>query len=164
MFRPLIATSLALFVPFALAAPLAAQTAKPTPATQVKSVAKADVLSNANAEFARVDTNKDGQMSRTEIESFQRASATRMMATRNAAIFKALDADKNGSLTAAEFAKLSAGTPKVDAAGVLRIDTSKDGQISLAEHRAATLDTFNQIDANKDGMLTAAEVQASQPK
>ena len=164
MFRPLIATSLAFFAPVALATPLAAQTAKPTSATQVKSVAKADVMTNADAEFARVDTNKDGQMSRVEIENFQRASTTRMMATRNAAIFKALDADKNGSLTAVEFAKLSASAPKVDAAGVLRIDTSKDGQVSLAEHRAATLDTFTKIDANKDGMLTAAEVQASQPK
>ena len=160
MFRSIIATTLALVV----TAPLAAQTATPTTPAQVKSIAKAEVMSNADAEFKRVDANNDGQMSRTEIETFQRSTATRMMATRTAAIFKALDADKNGSLTAVEFAKLGSGPPKVDAASVLRIDTSKDGQVSMAEHRAATLDTFTQIDTNKDGVLSAAEVQAPEPK
>ncbi len=162
MFRSIIATTLALVV----TAPLSAQTATPPsaapPVAAQKSIAKAEVMTNADAEFKRVDSNNDGQMSRTEIETFQRATATRMMATRSAAIFKALDVDNNGALSAVEFAKLGSGPPKIDAASVLRIDTSKDGQISRAEHRAATLDTFTQIDTNKDGVLTAAEAQATQ--
>ena len=117
------------------------------------------VMTNADAEFARVDTNKDGQMSRVEIETFQRASATARTTARNKALFAELDSDKNGQISALEFAKASP-TPKVDASAVLRIDTNKDGQISLAEHRSATLDTFTKIDTNKDGSLTAAEVQA----
>ncbi len=160
MFRSIIATTLALVV----TAPLAAQTATPTSPAQLKSIAKAEVMNNAEAEFKRVDANNDGQMSRAEIETFQRATAMRMVATRSAAIFKALDADNNGALTAVEFAKLGSTPPKVDATSVLRIDTSKDGQVSRAEHRAATLDTFTQIDTNKDGVLTAAEAQAAQPK
>jgi len=154
-----------LFLTLALtagAAPLAAQTAPATNAP--KSIAKAKVMAGAEEEFARVDTNKDGQMSRTEIESFQRTTATTMVANRNKAIFTALDADKNGQLSAAEFAKLNAGAPKVDVSNVLRIDTNKDGQVSLAEHRAATLNTFTQIDANKDGVITEAELKTTQAK
>ena len=129
-----------------------------------KAVPRADVVANADKEFAEVDTNKDGKMSRTEIETFQRGVAVEMATARNKAVFAALDADKNGQLTATEFAKLNSGTPKVDASNVLKIDTNKDGQISLAEHRSATLATFTQFDTNKDGALTAAEVQAARAK
>ena len=145
------------------AAPALAQA--PAPAgSAVTSVARATVFANAEAEFARVDTNKDGQMSRAEIETFQRTAATTMMATRTKEVFAALDSDKNGQLSAVEFAKLNSGPPKVDASNVLRIDTNKDGQVSLAEHRTATLATFTQFDTNKDGSLTAAEVQAATSK
>ena len=150
------------------AAPALAQAQAPAPApapagSAPTSVPRAKVVANAEAEFARVDTNKDGQMSRPEIETFQRASLTAMATTRNKAVFTALDADKNGQLSAVEFAKLNS-PPKVDASAVLTIDTNKDGQISLAEHRTATLATFTQLDANKDGALTAAEVQAATSK
>ncbi len=128
------------------------------------SVTRAKVAADAEAEFKRVDTNKDGQMSRAEIETFQVAIATTMLAARNKEAFAALDADKSGQLSAAEFAKLSSGTPKVDAGPVLSIDTNKDGQVSLAEHRGAKLETFARFDANKDGTLTAAEVQAATAK
>lgn len=144
------------------AAPLSAQVAKPAPppaSKGVETVARAAVVANAEAEFARVDTNKDGQMSRVEIESFQRASLTARATARNKALFAELDADKNGQISAAEFAKATP-VPKPDATEVLRIDTNKDGQVSIAEHRSATIDTFTKIDTNKDGVLTAAEVQA----
>jgi len=140
------------------AAPLSAQVTAPASGA-AQSVPRAKVVANAEAEFARVDANKDGQMSRVEIETFQRASATARTTARNKALFAELDSDKNGQISALEFAKASP-TPKVDASAVLRIDSNKDGQISLAEHRSATLDTFTKIDTNKDGSLTAAEVQA----
>lgn len=139
----------------ATAAPLAAQSTAPT---ATKSVTRAQVIANAETEFARVDANKDGQMSRAEIENFQRTSATARVTARNKALFAELDADKNGQISPAEFAKASP-VPKPDANFVLRIDTNKDGQVSLAEHRGAALETFTKIDANKDGTLTAAEVQ-----
>ena len=124
------------------------------------SVPRAKIVANAEAEFKRVDANKDGQMSRTEIETFQRTSTQARITARNKALFAELDSDKNGQINAAEFAKATPA-PKVDASSVLRVDTNKDGQVSLAEHRGATLDTFNKVDANKDGKITAAEVQAA---
>lgn len=126
----------------------------------IQSVARAKIVANAEAEFARVDTNKDGQMSRAEIEASQLAVITARVNARNKALFAEFDADKNGQISAAEFAKASPA-PKPDATQVLRIDTNKDGQISLAEHRAATIDTFTKIDTNKDGLITGDEVKAA---
>ncbi len=139
----------------------------PTPlfaqAAGVQSVPRATIVANADAEFKRVDTNNDGQMSRTEIENTQRASISARVNARSKALFAELDVDKNGQISPAEFAKATPA-PEPDAAAVLRIDTNKDGQVSLAEHRAATIDTFTKIDANKDGMITAAEVKAASEK
>ena len=149
MFRP---TLFALAL--AVSAPAFAQ------AGAVTTMPRAKFVSNSEADFARIDANKDGQMSRAEIETFQRTTATAMFTARNKAMFAQLDSDKNGQLSSAEFAKLMP-EPKVDASNMLRIDTSKDGQISLAEHRAATLDVFTKIDTNKDGTVTAAEAQAA---
>ena len=135
------------------AAPLAAQSGPQT-------ITKAKWLSNAETEFGRVDTNKDGQMSRAEIETFQKAAAVRMIAARSQAVFAKLDADHNGQLSATEFAKLNNTDPKVDISNVMSVDTNKDGKVSLAEHKAATLETFTTVDANKDGIVTEAEVDA----
>ncbi len=132
-------------------------------AAPVQSVTRATIVSNADAEFGRVDANKDGQMSRGEIETSQRAAISQRVNARNKALFAQLDSDKNGQISPAEFAKASPA-PEPDAAAVLRIDTNKDGQVSLAEHRSATIDTFTKIDANKDGMITAAEVKAASEK
>jgi len=131
------------------------------PKAAVNSISRAKAIANAEAEFARVDTNKDGQMSRSEIETFQRAAAARIITARNKAAFAVLDTDKNGQISAAEFAKLNDTPVKVDPSGVLSIDTNKDGQISLAEHRTATLETFTRFDTNKDGVLTEAEAKAA---
>ena len=97
------------------AAPLSAQAGGAT-----RSVPRAKVVANAEAEFARVDANKDGQMSRVEIETFQRTSATAKLTARNKAMFAELDSDKSGQISAAEFAKATP-TPKVDASEVLRV-------------------------------------------
>src|SRR5688572_6108239 len=103
IFRRLLMVRLSL-VAFGLAAaaPLAAQTT-----TAPSTVSRAQMTANAEAEFARVDANKDGQMSRTEIENYQRTSATARITARNKALFAELDADKNGQISAVEFAKAS---------------------------------------------------------
>lgn len=129
----------------------------------VQSVPRAKIVANAEAEFARVDANKDGQMSRAEIENTQAAIITARVDANNKAAFAQLDGDKNGQISPSEFAKASPA-PKPDASTVLRVDTNKDGQVSLAEHRNATIETFTKIDADKDGQITAAEVQAANKK
>ncbi len=155
MFRRLLVVRFPLFALALIApAPLFAQAAG-----GAQSVTRAKIVANAEAEFMRVDANKDGQMSRAEIENFQRSSGMARATARNKALFAELDADKNGQISAAEFAKVIQA-PEVDASAVLRIDTNKDGQVSLAEHRAALLETFTKADTNKDGSLTANEAKA----
>ena len=117
--------------------------------------------------FVTVDTNKDGFMDRTEIE----AAETKVMGARKAmvlrqreALFKNLDANKDGNLTLQEFnAKVQAAAlPKANATPVLgRLDTNKDGKISLAENRAPSMAQFDRADTNKDGSLSAAEQRAT---
>ncbi len=125
---------------------------------------RAMFIANAEAEFNKVDTNKDGLMSKLEIETFQRSSALAAADARSKAVFAALDVDKNGQLSATEFAKLSSKPPAVDAARILKMDTNKDGKLSMAEHRSSALANFDRLDANKDGSVTVAELKASQAR
>jgi Ca2+-binding EF-hand superfamily protein len=148
MFRSASIAALAL-----VAVPLAAQ-------TPPKAITKTERLADADAEFKKVDTNGDGQMSRAEIQKFQNDAAARLVAARTKQMFTQLDSDRNGQLSAAEFDKLSNKSPQSDISGVMSIDSNKDGKISLAEHRAATLESFNQFDTNKDGQVTAAEYES----
>ena len=119
---------------------------------------RAKLQADAEAEFKRVDTNGDGQMSVAEIEKFQTARYAEQIAARAKQVFGQLDSDKNGQLSLAEFAKLNPPR-KIDASSVLRIDANKDNKISLDEHRGAALKTFDQFDSDKNGILTQAEVE-----
>ena len=152
MNRKLIA--LALLVP----APLFAQAAGP-------SISRADFQAKIGAEFTQMDSNKDGSVTSTEVEAWQAKTAAEIATARNKAIFARLDADKNGAISAAEFAKLGPAVVKPNAAPLMaRVDTNKDGKITKAEHGAAVTARFNAMDANKDGTITQAEAQAAAKK
>ena len=152
MIRTLFVTAAVLLT----AAPAIAQ----APATGMP---RAKLQADADAEFKRVDTNNDGQMSVAEIELFQTARYTEQLNARTKQVFAQLDSDKNGQLSAAEFAKLNPPR-KIDASSVLRIDANKDGKVSLAEHRGAALKTFDEFDTDKNGVLTQAEVESQRNK
>ena len=129
-------------------------------------VSRATYMQKVDSAFVTVDANKDGFIDRAEIESAE----TRALAARKSAMlrdregaFRKMDADKNGSLTLQEYnAALVAVQPrKANATPVLnRLDTNKDGKVSLAENRAPSMAQFDRADANKDGMLTTAELKA----
>lgn len=120
-------------------------------------------LSTMDSEFARTDSNKDGVVTRAEIEAFQRAAAESRLKARAAAAFAELDGDHNGQLSLAEFTKLNASVPvKVNAAPILaQEDLNKDGKVTLVEHRTAKLANFYRMDSDKDGVVTPAEMKAA---
>jgi hypothetical protein len=125
-------------------------------------VSRTVYMSRVDSIFGSVDTNKDGFTDRAEIEAAEgKALAARkaQLLKQREASFRQLDKDKNGSLSLQEFnSAIVAQTPKADATGRLkRLDTNKDGKISIAESRAPAEAQFARLDANKDGILSVEE-------
>ncbi len=79
----------------ALAVPAIAQLARPEPAAQTRVEAKSKVREH----FTRFDTNGDAVVTREELAAFAGAVREKAMDDR----FASLDADKNGSISRAEF-------------------------------------------------------------
>lgn len=148
----------------ALAAPVAAQPAKPVAAPaapQAQPIPRAVFLSNMDSEFKRMDTDRDGALSKKEIEDFQVSQIIAAAQARKRALFAALDTDHNGALSLAEFMRLPSNEQAPNAAPMIqRFDTNRDSKISQVEYRAGTLANFDRLDADKDGVVTAAEMKA----
>jgi Ca2+-binding EF-hand superfamily protein len=147
----------------ALAAPVAAQPARPVAAAapQAQPIPRALFLSNMDSEFKRMDTDRDGTLSKKEIEDFQTSQIIAAAQARKQALFAALDTDHNGALSPAEFMRLPSNEQAPNATPMIqRFDTNRDSKISQVEYRAGTLANFDRLDADKDGIVTAAEMKA----
>jgi len=129
------------------------QTAQPIP--------RAQFIAQMDSQFHQIDADKNGQLTRTEIEQHQQQSAIAEAKARNRAQFTELDTNKNGQLSPTEFAKLTPPTAAANAGPMLaREDGNRDSQIILVEHRSATLANFDRLDTDKDGVVTPAEMKA----
>ncbi|HEY0412377.1 MAG TPA: EF-hand domain-containing protein [Allosphingosinicella sp.] len=73
--------------------------------------------------------------------------------------FAAMDANKDGFVTAAELG--AAAGPERAARMIERLDTDKDGKVSAAELSQRMLGMFDLADANHDGTLTPEEQAAA---
>ena len=142
----------------------AATSRPPQPAPQQVApvaVPRAEFLANMDAEFRKMDADKNNVLTRTEIEQFQRMAAAYQAQARNRALFTQLDADRNGQLSPAEFAKLQTAPPSANAGPILaQADLNKDQSITLVEYRTAKLANFDRLDADKDGVVSVAEMKA----
>lgn len=119
----------------AMAAPALAQTADAKPQGMTLQQFQA---SNGDKMFARLDTNKDGKISREEFEAFR-----------------------------AQNAKVDAAATKAGKRGerlFARFDKDKDGFLSRTEADAVLAWRFKRMDANNDGILTLEELQAKPGK
>lgn len=113
---------LALAVTMALSAPVTA-------------LAQNTQLELTSDQFAQLDKNKDGKISRDEYEAFMRNA------------YKKLDTDGNNSLSRAEAGKVL--TPEQFTAA----DKDKSGELSLDELINQVMADFDRADLNKDGSL-----------
>ena len=113
---------------FTLAAVLAAGTA------QAQTIAPPQ-SSLTTTHLSVLDTNRDGMVTKAEMEDF---------ATRS---FRALDRDSNGSLSASELGST------VTSDQFLKMDTNRDGKISWSEYQAEVRADFAAADRNGDGIL-----------
>lgn len=153
-------------VAIAAAAPLAAQTAGSAGA-QPQTIARTAVVSDLSTSFKNLDTNKDGNLSQSEVA----AAEAKMIQGRVAEIradmeaqFAKADTNKDGQLSKAEFLAAGPKPPSTAPTGadiIGQLDTNKDGKISLAEFSAERLGDFDSLDTNHDGTLSVAERQAA---
>jgi EF hand len=173
-------------------AALVAQTAAPEkPAKpQMAAQTRADVEARTKERLGRIDTNKDGTITREEMTSF----ADTRMKERNDGMFVMMDADKNGSISRAEFdahhanprhgkgprvmrieARSMSDAPRSDKAdahgrhmkmmmverGGLMMMAEGGDKIVIADAVKKSLERFDAADANKDGVLSPVERRAS---
>lgn len=125
-------------------------------------VPRAEFLKVMDQEFGKMDADKNGKLTRVEIEQFQRAAAVADAARRNRTLFGQLDADRNGQISVAEFAKLAVPPASPNAAPVLgQTDLNKDQLVTLVEYRTAKLANFDHMDTDKNGVVSAAEMRAA---
>jgi hypothetical protein len=116
------------------------------------------------AHIARVDTNRDGQVSREEAKAG---------APRWEILFDAVDANKDGQLSQDEIKGFhqrmrqahQAERQQRSAAMMKKLDANGDGSLSKPEVAQAgpLAKRFDRIDANHDGQLSAEELQAARP-
>lgn len=154
--KPFAAVSIAALViasPALSQAKVAATTSAPLPRTQF--------IAGMDGEFRKMDVDKNGQLTKSEIEQFQTQQLAAQGRARNKALFAQLDKDKNGQLSQAEFARIATPAPVANAEPMIaRMDGNRDSQISSAEYRTATLANFDRVDSDKDGIVTADELKA----
>ena len=152
-----IAQVAALAVTIAAAAPALAQEAEMQP------LSRSDFIVRMDAEFSRLDANRDGRVTAAEVEAWQRQGARNEAERQNAVIFDGLDTDRNGVLSREEFAMLAnPGAIPVNPAPMMnQFDLDRDGGITLVEHRISTQANFDRIDGDRDGVVTPAEMRVA---
>ena len=128
-----------------------------------KPVTRTALSAELDADYADMDSDKDGKVTPAEINTRLVKSAEaklEVIRKERDAAFAKLDANSDGSISKAEFDE-KAKLPTIkepDAKPFLdRFDTNKDGAISKDEFRAPTLANFDKTDKNKDGTVTPAE-------
>ena len=119
-------------------------------------ITKSEAQAHRGTMFDKMDADGDGFLSDDEKRLMHRKHqfGRRMHHAQNRMMHKkALDTDKDGSISQAEF--MAGPSPFFD-----RMDTNKDGTISVAEHAAMKQKHFARMDVNGDGVLSPDDRKA----
>lgn len=96
----------------------------------------------------RFDANKDGKITREEVEAARKAH------------FGEFDTDKDGALSQGEFRSMMAARQDERAARAFaRMDSNKDGKIEFGEQGHSPAHMIGRLDADWDGVVTAEELR-----
>lgn len=152
-----------IFLAIGAGAPALGQPAPAAPAAPGHTpVPRTAFIETMDAEFRRMDADHNGILTKKEIEDFQRAISAIAVDRERQMAFAALDADHNGVITLQEFAKVPIKAPPPNAAPVLaQTDLNRDGSVTLVEYRSGKLLNFDRMDTDKDGVVSVAEMRAA---
>jgi EF-hand domain pair/EF hand len=145
-------------------APAFAQATAPAAAAP-QQVSRAQISQQLDSEFKDLDANKDGKLTKAEVQAAmtrRAGEAQTQVNQQSKALFDKIDTNHNGSISLAEFQaqeKVSVDPAKVEAR-IQQLDTNKDGSVSAEEYRNGTLSQFDRVDTNHDGVVSAAEASA----
>lgn len=125
-----------------------------------ESFAAQPTSTTTDAEFIRMDSNKDGRISPDE----HSAGAKRM--------FELMDLNKDGKVTADEMkaahqrvtGKKAAKSDMTAAEKIKVVDKDRDGTLTAEEHAVGSRTMFEKMDTDKDGFLTKEELAAGQAR
>jgi Ca2+-binding EF-hand superfamily protein len=106
-----------------------------------------------NAAFDRLDSNKDGSISREEFGQAREERIERRIARQEEV---KEGAPKDGKEVGRHVRRMH-GPGGFGGRMIVMADTNSDGQITLAEAETLALQHFDQMDANKDGQVTREE-------
>lgn len=118
------------------------------------------ITERADRQFARIDANSDGRIDAADRAARQARAFDRLDSDKNGSISRTEWAAATTGRTARKSER--AADRRRAAAGRLervlgRIDANKDRAVTQAEFRAAALARFERADANRDGRVTQAE-------
>ena len=154
--------TLVAFLPVSSLAQTSRTANKAAPAAGPVPVPRTEFIATMDTEFRKMDADKDGVLTRKEIEDYERSMSGVAIDNRRRALFNALDTDHNGLLTPQEFARLQLPAPPISADPMLgQADLNHDGTITLVEWRTAKLRNFDAMDTDKDGVVTPTEMKAA---
>lgn len=141
-----------------------AQTAPPRAAASAAGpITRASFIATMDGEYRKLDTNKDGVVTRVELEASQQRTASAALAQQARQLFVKIDTDRNGQLSLNEFvvASIDRPTQKPNVTPMMtRLDANRDQKVSLIEYRTVTLTGFDKMDTDKDGVVSVAEQRA----
>ncbi|HYW16214.1 MAG TPA: EF-hand domain-containing protein [Allosphingosinicella sp.] len=141
---------------------------------------RAHVAARVQARFASADSNRDGYVTRDEVQA--RTEARRgQRGERRGQRFERLDSNNDGMISRAEFEAPRArggdrGERFADRGGrrgggmmmarfgaraFAAMDMDRDGRVALAEMQRSALQRFDRLDSNRDGTITQSERQAA---
>ena len=136
------------------------------------------VVAMVREHFTQMDANRDGFVTRDEMQGARGERRAKRMAMRGGepgaaggGAFERLDTNKDNMISREEFTSHRA--MRAEHAGkrghrmamrghgmmMRRADTDNDGRVSLAEAQAAAIQHFDKVDINRDGRITPEERQ-----